>query len=85
MRGSSVLLYRGEQAHPSLKAAYRKLPSNIKPSKNSMARHNIKYGKEATLERSGLLNTMTKDSSVSNNVINQLVGASNEITHMVPA
>ena len=85
MRGSSGLLYRGEQAHPSLKAAYRKLPSNIKPSKNSMARHNIKYGKGSTLETSGLLNTMTKDSSVSNNVINQLVGASNEITHMVPA
>jgi len=85
MRASSGLLNRGETLHPSLAKAYNSLPSEAKPSLNSFARHNITYGKGKTRENSGLLERMTSQSSIGNNVINSLTGASNEITHMVPA
>ena len=85
MRGSSGLLNRGETLHPSLGRAFNKLPNEVRPSLNSLARHNIRYGKGATMENSGLLERMTSQSSIANNVINSLVGATNEITHMVPA
>jgi hypothetical protein len=85
MRASSGLLNRGERLHTSLGKAFGKLPVDARPSLNSLARHNIRYGKGATMENSGLLERMTTQSSIGNNVIKSLTEANNEITHMVPA
>jgi len=85
MRASSGLLNRGERPHSSVGRAYGKLPPEVRPSLNSLARHNIKYGKGATMENSGLLERMTSQSQIGNQVIKALTEANNEITHMVPA
>ena len=85
MRASSGLLNRGERPHSSVGRAYGKLPPEVRPSLNSLARHNIRYGKGATMENSGLLERMTSQSQIGNQVIKALTEANNEITHMVPA
>ena len=85
MRASSGLLNRGERPHSSIGKAFSKLPPEARPSLNSLSRHNIRYGKDDTFNNSGLLERMTSQSQIGNQVIKALTEANNEITHMVPA
>ena len=85
MRASSGMLYRGESPPQTLFDIYKKLPSEYRPSKESFNSNFVQYGRGNTFSDSGLLERMTEQSARYNNVINSLVGATNEITHMVPA
>ncbi len=86
MRASSKMMDQGETLPLALKKAFRELPTDFRPSAASFTYHTIGYtGDSGAAASSGLLRKMTDKSPYRNKVIDSLVNAGNEITHMVPA